>query len=65
MIKGALFALVVFAVVWLAVWTMRAEKGKPRGATPFDMREPKLRPESAGPGTAPRRARAARTRRPR
>jgi hypothetical protein len=40
MIKGLLFGVTILAVLWLALWAMRAEAGRGRGWAPFDMREP-------------------------
>lgn len=66
MIKGALFALVVIAVVWLGLWAARAERGRKGSVAPFDMREPEPRASGTTARSLPkpaRRPRVARARR--
>lgn len=43
MIKGLLFTLVIFAVLWLAFWVSRADASRRGGWSPFDMRKPSKR----------------------
>jgi len=68
MIKGLLMAFVMFAVVWLALWTLRGEAGRRGRWAPFDMREPD-QAEAQRPDPAPslrgRQERSVRTRRSR
>jgi len=68
MIKGILFSFAIFAVLWLARWSMRAEAGRQGGWAPFDMREPRQaatqHPEPPVSSRG-RQGRSVRTRRPR
>ena len=68
MIKGLLFSLAIFGVLWLARWSMRAEAGRQGGWAPFDMREPgQAAVQHPEPPVSPRgrQARSVRTRRSR
>lgn len=66
MINGLLFSFTIFAVLWLARWSMRAEAGRQDRWAPFDMREPRQGAvQNPEPPVSPRRrqARSVRTRR--
>lgn len=65
MIKGLLLGLTVLALLWLAVWTMRAERGKRGGWAPFDTRESEPAALDEVPDPRRRRAPASRVRRSR
>ncbi len=64
MIKGLLLGIAIFAVLWLALWMMRADAGRQGRWAPFDMREPDRRPD-ASPTSRGRRVPPGRTRRSR
>ena len=51
MIKGLFFTFAIFTVVWLALWTVRAESGQSARWAPFDMREPD-QAQAEGPARA-------------
>jgi hypothetical protein len=64
MTKGLFLIFSIIAVLWLALWTFLAERGRRGGWAPFDMREPDP-PSEAPPSRRGRRPQPVRARRSR